>query len=76
MSPKLPRVTAIQLVRVLHKAGWYDVDQSGSHLTLRHSEKSGKVIIPMHRGKTLKLGTLASILDDAELTPDEFRRIL
>ena len=76
MSPKLPRVTATQLVRALHRAGWYDVEQSGSHLTLRHSQRSGKVIVPMHRGKTLKVGTVASILDDAGLTPDEFRRLL
>lgn len=45
-------------------------------LSLRHPNKSGRVIVPIHRGKDLKPGTLASILDDAGLTPEEFRRLL
>ncbi|MCL5026566.1 MAG: type II toxin-antitoxin system HicA family toxin [Chloroflexi bacterium] len=76
MSPKLPRVTATQLVRALHRAGWYDDEQSGSHLSLRHPDRTGKVIVPVHRGKILKLGTLAGIMEDAGLTPDELRRLL
>lgn len=76
MSPKLPRVTATKVVRALHRDGWYDDEQSGSHLSLRHPNKAGKVIVPIHRSKDLKPGTLAGILDDAGLTPDEFRRLL
>lgn len=76
MSPKLPRVTSTQVVRALHRAGWYDEDQTGSHLSLRHPKKAGKVIVPVHKGKDLKVRTLASILEDAGVTPDEFRRLL
>ncbi len=76
MSPKLPRVTSIELVRALHRAGWYDDEQSGSHLSLRDPTKAGRVIVPMHKGTDLKVGTLASILDDAGMTPDELRRLL
>lgn len=49
---------------------------SPAHLSVRHPERAGKVIVPMHKGKTLKLGTLSSILHDAGLTSDEFRRLL
>ncbi|MGH2459440.1 MAG: type II toxin-antitoxin system HicA family toxin [Chloroflexota bacterium] len=75
MSPKLPRITARELVRVLHRAGWYDDEQSGSHLSLRHPTRPGKLIVPNHKGTDLKVGTLASILDDAGLTPDDLRRL-
>jgi predicted RNA binding protein YcfA (HicA-like mRNA interferase family) len=76
VSPKLPRITAQELIRALHKAGWYDDHQTGSHLTLMHPTKQGRVVVPMHRGKDLKLGTLSSILDDAALTADDLRRLL
>ncbi|MDO8671689.1 MAG: type II toxin-antitoxin system HicA family toxin [Dehalococcoidia bacterium] len=72
----MPRITATQLIRVLHRAGWFDDEQSGSHLILRHPNKTGKVIVPVHKGKDLKLGTLASILEDAGLTIDDLRRLL
>ena len=76
MSPKLPRITATQLVRALHKDGWYDDHQRGSHLYLLHPTKSNRVAVPMHAGKTIKTGLLASILKDADLSVDEFRRLL
>jgi predicted RNA binding protein YcfA (HicA-like mRNA interferase family) len=76
MSPKLPRITDSQLLRALHRDGWYDTTQVGSHLTLRHPTKVGKVIVPEHGGHTIKLGTIASILDDAGLTADDLRRLI
>ncbi len=76
MSQKLPRVTATQVVRVLHRDGWYDDHQTGSHLFLLHPTKPRRVTVPVHRGKTLKPATLASILEDAGLTVEEFRRLL
>jgi predicted RNA binding protein YcfA (HicA-like mRNA interferase family) len=76
MSPRLPRVTAAELLRALYRDGWYDSRQSGSHLVLRHPTKPQSVAVPRHSGKTLRLATLASILDSAELTPEDLRRLL
>lgn len=76
MSPKAPRVTATETVRALHRDGWYDDHQRGSHLYLLHPTKRNRVTVPMHKGKILKPATLAGILDDAGLTVDEFRRLL
>lgn len=76
MSPKLPRVTARDALRALHRADWYDARQVGSHLALRHPTKPGKVIVPVHPGVILKPATLASILDQAGLTVEDFRRLL
>ena len=76
MSPKLLRVTAMELIRALRRDGWYDHAQEGSHLTLRHLTKPGRVVVPIHAGKIIKPGLLSSCLKDAGLTVDDFRRLL
>ena len=76
MSPKLPRVTATDVVRALRRDGWYDDHQRGSHLYLLHPTKPNRVTVPLHAGKIIKLKLLAGILEDSGLTADEFRRLL
>ncbi len=73
---KLPRVTATEVLRALGKDGWYEVRQSGSHKVLRNSRKPGSVIVAYHSGDILRLKTLQSILDGANLTVEEFRRLM
>jgi predicted RNA binding protein YcfA (HicA-like mRNA interferase family) len=77
MAERLPRVTADRALRALLRHGWYIVDQEGSHVRLRHPDKPGRhVTIARHAGKIVKLKTLKSILNQAGLTVDEFRRML
>ena len=73
--PKLPRVTAVQAVRALRRAGWREDGIVGSHLHLSRSDQPGKVTVPMHRGD-LATGTIKSILNQAGLTADQFRDLL
>jgi predicted RNA binding protein YcfA (HicA-like mRNA interferase family) len=74
--PRLPRITAAELLRALRRDGWEELRRRGSHAVLVHPTKPGIVVVPIHAGKTLKPGTLASILEDAGLTVDELRRLL
>jgi predicted RNA binding protein YcfA (HicA-like mRNA interferase family) len=74
--PGLPRVTGIDMVRALNRAGWYEVSQVGSHKGLKHSTKPGKVTVPVHRGETLPARTVSSILKQAGMTADELRALL
>ena len=60
-------MTARELLKVLYKDGWYDVDQEGSHLQLKHPTKSGKVTVPVHGKKDIPPGTLNNILKQAGL---------
>lgn len=60
-------MTARELLKLLHKDGWYRVGQRGSHLHLRHPVKKGKVTVPVHGGKDLKLGLLKNIIKGAGL---------
>jgi predicted RNA binding protein YcfA (HicA-like mRNA interferase family) len=71
MTNKLPRVSAADAVRVLEKAGFYLVRQSGSHKIFKNAE-GRRATIPFHSGKELHPKILKSILRDADLTVEEF----
>jgi predicted RNA binding protein YcfA (HicA-like mRNA interferase family) len=73
---KAPRVTGTEAIRALKSAGWQVTRQAGSHIHLKHAEKAGRVTIPTHAGEILKPKTLASILEQAGLTVEEFRKLL
>lgn len=60
-------MTAREILKILHKDGWYDVDQEGSHLQLKHPTKPGKVTLPMHGKKDIPPDTLNNILKQAGL---------
>ena len=77
MTKRLPRITAKEVLRALRKAGWYQARQKGAHIVLKHENKPGtRVTLSMHPGETILPKTLASILDQAGLTVDEFIDLL
>lgn len=59
-------MTSKEILNKLKKEGWYEVNQRGSHLYLKHPVKNGKITVPMHSGDLPK-GTLKSILKQADL---------
>ncbi|MGH2861912.1 MAG: type II toxin-antitoxin system HicA family toxin [Solirubrobacteraceae bacterium] len=74
MSERLPVVSGQQLIAALEKLGWVVVRQRGSHVRLKHQERSTSLVVPLHR--ELKRGTLAGILRDAGIEREELRRLL
>jgi len=72
---KLPRVTPRQVIAVLHRIGFVDDHQTGSHLILRHPITRRRAVVSIHR-RDLKPKTLRSILADADLTPEHFHELL
>jgi|UniRef100_A0A7V3YH41 predicted RNA binding protein YcfA (HicA-like mRNA interferase family) len=72
---KLPRVTAEEVIRVLERAGFSLVRQSGSHKIYKNAEGK-RVTVPYHAGKTLHPRVLQSILRDAGLTVEKFKELL
>lgn len=76
MPGRLPRVTPDEVLRALRRNGWVIDEQEGSHIALRNPRKPGYVTVPYHRGRTLRLKTLTSILRQAGLSADEFRALL
>jgi predicted RNA binding protein YcfA (HicA-like mRNA interferase family) len=76
MSPKAPRITALELLKALHRDGWLKVRQTGSHALLKHNTKYGRVTVPIHAGVIIKPKTLETILKQANLSIDDLRELL
>ena len=70
--PKLPRVSGAEIVRALERLGVVQLRQSGSHVILRRQSKG--CVVPMHA--EVKVGTLAGVLRQAEVSPEEFTSAL
>ena len=72
---KLPRgVSGKQVVKALEKAGFYTKRRKGSHIILRRDNPFAQVVVPDH--KSVDTGTLASILDGADLSVEDFTKLL
>lgn len=73
--PKLPVVKARDIIRVLRKLGFFLHHQVGSHAQFK--DGFGKrATVPVHRGEDMGKKTLKSILDDIEISIDEFIKLL
>jgi len=74
--PKLPSVSGERVVRALKRAGFVELRQKGSHVSLekRTAEAVLKTVVPMH--PTLAKGTLSDILKQTKLTLEEFLELL
>ena len=69
---KLPRISGLDVIKSLKKAGFIATRQKGSHIRLEKfdGEKTIKLTVPLH--KEMKKGTLLRIIKDAQLTVEEF----
>lgn len=67
MSPRLPRITAKELIRFLKQNGFEFFDSKGSHQHFVHQETGRKVTVPVHAGKIIGPGLIKSILKQAGL---------
>lgn len=69
---KLPSVSGREVIKFLEKVGYVVVSQRGSHVKLRKNQENvvSTVIVPNH--KTIKLGTLKSILRQAKIEEKHF----
>ena len=72
---KLPVLKPREVVRVLHRLGFKSIRQKGSHLFLRHPD-GRTTVVPMHQSEDIPPGLLRSILQDIEITREEFTKIL
>lgn len=76
--PKLPRVKDSEVIRALERLGFIQVRQRGSHVVLKRQivDENEAVIelgcvVPLHN-KTIAVGTLKSILNQAGISVEEF----
>lgn len=62
-----------EVVKALQRAGFYTKRRKGSHIVLRRDNPFAQVVVPDH--KSIDTGTLASILDGANLTVEDFLKL-
>ncbi|MEA5419493.1 type II toxin-antitoxin system HicA family toxin [Spirulina sp. CCNP1310] len=67
MSPKMPRLTAKQIIKKLKAAGFVEVSQSGSHLKLFNIETRRTAIVQIHT-KIIAIGTMKAIEKQANVS--------
>jgi predicted RNA binding protein YcfA (HicA-like mRNA interferase family) len=59
-------VNSRDVIKVLEKDGWYEVNQVGSHKQFKHATKKGRVTVP-YPNRDIPIGTLRSIEKQAGL---------
>jgi predicted RNA binding protein YcfA (HicA-like mRNA interferase family) len=70
---RLANITARECIKVLQRAGFSFVRQTGSHAV--YDDGNHAVVVPRHPGK-IKPGTMKSIIKQSGLTVDEFLELL
>ena len=73
--PKLKKLSGHELIKILcNKFGFSTKRQKGSHVILIKETGKGKTgcVVPLH--KELKIGTLKGILEQAEISEEEFAK--
>jgi predicted RNA binding protein YcfA (HicA-like mRNA interferase family) len=75
MGSKYPVLRPSEIIKVLDKLGFQKVSQRGSHVKFRRTgNPSRSTIIPMH--DEVAKGTLKSILEQPDISLEEFLRML
>lgn len=73
--PKLPRIKARELIKILNKLGFEEIRQRGSHKFFKHPD--GRVTtVPFHQQEELGVGLLRDILNQIQISPEEFKKLL
>ena len=70
--PKLPRVSGVAVVRALERLGFERIRQSGSHVIMSRGPKG--CVVPLH--SEVKVGTLAGLLRQADVSVEEFIEVI
>jgi predicted RNA binding protein YcfA (HicA-like mRNA interferase family) len=73
MAGKLPVLKPKMVIRALERSGFYIHRTTGSHYILKRGKQ--RATVPYHN-KDLKPRTLASIIEQAGLTVEEFLDLL
>jgi len=70
---RVPELSHRRIVRALERAG-FQVVRQGKHIAMYSEQRNVMAIIPRH--SPVKRSTLAHLLKQIEMTPQEFQRFL
>lgn len=72
---RLPSLTGEQVIKALGKTGFQVLRQKGSHVYLKHFDGRATVV-PVHKGESIGRGLVRKIMQDTELSREEFLKLL
>jgi len=73
--PKLPIIKPLTLIRILKKINFVEIRQKGSHKFFYRRKDNKATIVPVH-SKDIGRGLLRKILNEINLSVDEFIQLL
>ena len=76
MSKLARNVKPQRLVKFLKKLGFDESRTTGSHMIYKNKEKTKRVVIPYHAGKTIHPKIVKDILKTVNITLEEFIKFL
>ena len=74
--PKIPIIPARKLIGVLNKKGFALDHVTGSHHVFYNPKTGRRSSVPVHKGKDLGKGITLATLKDADISVDEFLKLL
>ena len=75
MAPRLPVLSAREVIRSLAQRGVVPVGQTGSHLRLKRKDSTGTRLVVVPRHGELAPGTLAAILRRSGFSREDVDRL-
>jgi predicted RNA binding protein YcfA (HicA-like mRNA interferase family) len=76
MGEELPILSAREVLKALAKLGFRPVRQRGSHIVVAKITDKGKIGAVVPNYDEITRGTMDSVLEQAKLTKEEFRKLL
>jgi predicted RNA binding protein YcfA (HicA-like mRNA interferase family) len=73
---KLPVISGEKAVKCFEKLGYGVARQKGSHIRMWHKSDRSKKPLTIPKHKVLGKGLLRKLLRDAEITAEEFNKLL
>jgi predicted RNA binding protein YcfA (HicA-like mRNA interferase family) len=72
---KLPLLSPQELIKILKRLGFEEARQRGSHKYLKHPDGRATVV-PVHSGRDIDRWLLKRILNEIDMTNEEFMKRL
>ncbi len=71
---KLPLITGEKLCKIASKLGFHMAHQTGSHTVWKHPD-GRTTTIPIHPGRDLPRGLIRKILNDLDLSVNDYQKM-
>jgi predicted RNA binding protein YcfA (HicA-like mRNA interferase family) len=65
-----------KVIKAFERAGWVNRGFRGSHVKLTKEGNPNILSIPVHKGKTIKIGLLKDQIKKAGLTEEEYLKLI